>query len=361
MNCPCVSVIMPVYNAAKFLDESLGGLLKQTLHDIEIICVNDGSKDNSLDIIKQYASRDPRIVIIDKPNGGYGHSMNCGLAVASGEYIGILEPDDFADHKQYETLYSIASKENCDVVKANYYEYETKMNTSSFMEVLSEFEYNKVFSSRENEKIIYMRPCIWTAIYRREFLTANHITFNETPGASYQDTAFAFKVWACAERICLIKDAFLHYRIDNENSSVNSSGKVFSICDEFHSILSFLNLDQEKKKRFMRLLQVLKFDSYYWNLERIADEFKTQFRDQMALEFIKADYDGFLKREDFDEWRWSTLQQIIADYKGTSEKCAEAERLVTVYADSYSYKFGYALLQPLRLFQMRRSGESHRS
>ena len=340
---------MPIYNASKFLDESLGGLLEQSLRDMEVICVNDGSKDNSLDIIRQYASQDSRVKIIDKPNGGYGHAMNCGLSIATGEYIGILEPDDFGEKEQFKTLYSIAKTQDCDVVKSNYYEYEEKTGKSEFMEVLKDFQYNTVFSSKGNENIIYMRPCIWSAIYRRSFLTKNNICFNETPGASYQDTAFAFKVWVCAERIYLTPDAFLHYRIDNENSSVNSSGKIFSICDEFSSIQSFLNLDSERKKRFMRLAQVLKFDSYYWNLQRIADEFKTQFRDQMALEYIKADYDGFLNREDFDEWRWEILQQIIAGYQHSSDTQKETERLVRIYADSYSYKIGHALLQPLRI------------
>lgn len=349
MNNPCVSVIMPIYNASKFLDESLGGLLEQSLRDIEIICVNDGSKDNSLDMIRQYASQDPRIKIIDKPNGGYGHAMNCGLSIATGEYIGILEPDDFGEKEQFKTLYSVAKTQDCDVVKSNYYEYEEKTGESRFMEVLKDFQYNQVFSSKGNENIIYMRPCIWSAIYRRSFLTENNIRFNETPGASYQDTAFAFKVWACAERIYLLRDAFLHYRIDNENSSVNSSGKIFSICDEFSSIQSFLNLDNERKMRFIRQVQVLKFDSYYWNLQRISDTYKTQFRDVMALEYIKAGYDGFLHKEDFDEWRWNTLQQIITEYQRSDKGQAETERLVHIYADSYSYKIGYGLLQPLRL------------
>ncbi len=350
MKTPSVSIIMPIYNASRYLHQSLGGLLHQTLNDIEIICVNDGSKDSSLDIIQQYASQDHRIKVIDKPNGGYGHSMNRGLAMAKGQYIGILEPDDFVDANMFETLYRLAIENNCDVVKSNYYEYREKDDSNTFFEVLQGFDYDKVISSNDNVRLIYMRPCIWSAIYRRDFLNNHQICFNETPGASYQDTSFAFKVWVCAQRVLFTKEGFLHYRIDNENSSVNSSGKIFCICDEFQSIQSFLNLDNEKKSRFIKLMQVLKFDSYYWNLQRISDEHKREFRDQMALEFIKADYEGFLEQDLFDEWRWDTLQDILNSYRQSSvEERGIIEQEVRVYADSYSYKIGYALLQPVRI------------
>ena len=170
MSIPNVSIIMPIYNAADFLHESLGGLLKQTLTDIEIICVNDGSTDNSLDIIKEYAYNDSRIKIINKSNSGYGNTMNLGLKMATGEYIGILEPDDFADTEMFEKLYLTAKKFNVDVVKANYFEYSQKNNSNTFYEVLYGHEYNKIVSADENEFIVFLRPCIWTAIYRRQFL-----------------------------------------------------------------------------------------------------------------------------------------------------------------------------------------------
>lgn len=346
---PSVSIIMPIFNASKYLHQSLGGLLCQTLKDIEIICVNDGSKDDSLDILRQYASQDLRIKIIDKPNGGYGHSMNRGLEIATGRYIGILEPDDFVDATMYEALYNLASADNCDVVKSNYYEYQEKSDTNTFFEVLEGFNYERVFSSMEEVKLIYMRPCIWSAIYRRDFLVENNICFNETPGASYQDTAFAFKVWVCAQRVRFTYDAFLHYRTDNENSSVNSSGKIFCICDEFQTIQSFLNIDSERKSRYIKLLQVLKFDSYYWNLQRISDEHKQEFHDQMALEFIKSEYEGFLDEKLFDDWRWGKLREIISSYRVSHHTTHGVQYDASVYANSVSYKLGYAILQPLRL------------
>lgn len=317
MKQPFVSVVMPIYNASKFLTESLGGLLNQTLSNIEIICVNDGSKDDSLQIMKSYQEKDSRIIIIDKENSGYGNTMNEGIKVAHGEYIGILEPDDFMDYGMFEKLYYTAKKYDADVVKSNYYEYQQSKDQSTFFEVLFGLPYNQVTSAYENEQIIHMRPCIWSGIYRRKMLMDNYIVFNETPGASYQDTAFAFKVWVTAHKVVFVKDAFLHYRIDNESSSVNSSGKIFSICDEFQAMQAFLNTDMKKRVKFSKILQVLKLDSYAWNLDRIADEYKSIFRDQIALEFIKAEYEGFLDREYFDKDRWNQLQGYIGSYKGS--------------------------------------------
>lgn len=342
---PKISIIMPVYNASAFLEQSILSLKRQTLSDIEIICVNDGSKDDSLQIIRKYASKDARIKIIDKLNGGYGHSMNCGLSIARGKYIGILEPDDYIDINAFEKLYKIAEENDCQVVKANYNERRDKLQQDSFIEVLSEVPYNKVTRASDYKKIVYMRPCIWSAIYNREFLLNNHISFNETPGASYQDTSFAFKVWVCAERVYFIKDAFIHYRIDNENSSVNSKGKVFSICDEFWGIQSFLNQNKQWRDCYSPILQVLKFDAYMWNLDRISEEHKREFSDEIALDFIKAEYDGFLDYSLFSESCLRKLKDIISSYRDHSN---QYKRMYDECRNSISYKLGHAILQPIR-------------
>lgn len=353
MDKPAVSIIMPIFNASRFLKESLGGLVNQTLKNIEIVCVNDGSTDNSLDIIKKYAFIDSRIRIIDKPNSGYGNSMNEGIKIANGEYIGILEPDDFVDNNMFEELYKIAKTQDADVVKSNYYEYSQSTNTNTFFEVLNNFEYNKVTSALENEKIVFMRPCIWSAIYKKNLLLENNIKFNETPGASYQDTAFAFKVWVCAQKVIFVYDAYLHYRIDNENSSVKSSGKIFSICDEFYSMQAFLNEDKARKGKFSKILQVLKLDSYTWNLQRIAPEFQNTFRDQIALEFIKADYENALDKTYFDDWRWQQVQDYLQIYRQKQlqedstvllEEIEDLKHRIVDLENSNSYKLGHIFM-----------------
>jgi glycosyltransferase involved in cell wall biosynthesis len=116
---PKVSIIVPIYNVEKYLRECLDSIVKQTLKDIEIVCVNDGSTDSSLDIIKEYAEKDERVKYIDKPNSGYGISMNQGLDKAQGEYIGIVESDDFIKPEMFEELYNLALVGYCGNLSAS--------------------------------------------------------------------------------------------------------------------------------------------------------------------------------------------------------------------------------------------------
>lgn len=318
---PFVSVIMPVYNAAPFLQESLGSLVRQSLQNIEIICVNDGSTDESLLILQEYAEEDPRIRIIDKSNGGYGHAMNRGLAAASGEYIGILEPDDFADPEMYESLYQTALKMNADIVKSEYWEYRGSDGSSTFHTQVNDpeypfpgKEYNVCYNANDDPRLVIIPPCIWSAIYRKRMLDENRIVFNETPGASYQDTSFSFKVLACAERVVFIKEAFIHYRMDNENSSVKSQAKVFSICDEFSAIEAFINEKKERRELFGGVLYVHKLRIYEWNYFRIVPEYKRTFAMYMGIEFLKAQYEGFLSDKYFSKEQLGRAKWWIDQY-----------------------------------------------
>ena len=224
MGSCAVSVLVPAYNVEKYLRQCLDSLVNQTLEDLQIICINDGSKDSTLAILEEYARNDERIEIISKENTGYGHSMNLGLAKARGEYVGLVEPDDFADVHMFEKLYCAAVEHDADVVKSNYYAHETDRNPDDdeLIENLEHCRYATVFKPREQCQVMIMQPAIWSAIYKRSFLEENAIRFLETPGASFQDTGFNFKVLAAAERAYLLKDGFLHYRIDNAASSVKS-------------------------------------------------------------------------------------------------------------------------------------------
>ncbi len=340
-DCPKVSVIIPVYNVAAYLNESLKSVINQTLKEIEIICVNDGSTDTSPEILRKYTSEDRRIRIINQKNSGYGHAMNQGLKAAKGKYIGILEPDDFAEPDMYERLFNTAEENDADLVKSNFWIYRSADDTNIFSEPLRDKPYNTVISAEKEPQLAVTVPCIWSAIYRREMLEYKRIAFSETPGASYQDTAFAFKALVCSQRTIFIKDAFLHYRTDNENSSVNSGSKVFSICDEFQSIASFLNADNERRIRFNGAFQLHRFRTYIWNLNRIAPEYKGLFAMRIGSELIQADQARLLHEEDFPPELWIRAQEFISDHY----KAIEALE-ITKY--SRSYKIGRALTWPLR-------------
>ena len=120
-----VSIVVPVYNVEKYLKECIKSCQNQTLKEIEIICVDDGSTDNSLEVIKSIASKDSRVKYISKKNSGYGNTMNRGFDAAVGEYIGICESDDYIEPDMYEILYNTAKINNLDVVKSDYMTFRT--------------------------------------------------------------------------------------------------------------------------------------------------------------------------------------------------------------------------------------------
>ncbi len=315
MICPKVSVLVPCYNVEKYLPECLGSIVNQTLRDIEIICINDGSTDSTLDIIKSYAEQDKRIVIIDKPNEGYGKSMNRGLDAATGEYIAIVESDDWVDTNMFETLVKLADTNKVDVVKSNFYEYTTENGKKNLkVNIVPAWDCGRVINPRRETGVFWMPPSIWAAIYRRNFLKKYDIRFLETPGASYQDTGFNFKVWAMAERAFLTSDAFLHYRCDNANSSVKSSGKVFCVCDEWDEIDRFLGQYPNIKKGVTKLIPHIKLGSYLWNLDRLTDDARKQFRKR-----FQSDYKKYIKNNDFQkvcfsDKSWYRIQTTIFPY-----------------------------------------------
>ena len=342
-----VSVVIPVYNVEKYLRQCLDSVINQTLKEIEIIIVNDGSKDSSLSIIKEYAAADDRIVVIDKPNGGYGESMNRGFDKATGEYIGIVESDDFIEPNMFEKLYERAKEYELDVVKSGFYLYwSTPVEKNEPYKVASSITSQRTFCPVEDFKcaleqveFFNMKNSIWSAIYRRDFIRENAIRFNETPGASFQDTAFSLKVWCCAKRVRLMEECFLHYRQDNENSSVNSTGKVYCICDEYDEITRFLNEKPGLKGKIMPILVRVQYDAYTWNYMRLGanEEKQREFIKRFHDDFQKHDQNGLIQKKYYEWYRWNDLHFLLDDYEEFHKKCL-CQRYNLVYVNSKAAK-----------------------
>ncbi|WP_020589359.1 glycosyltransferase family 2 protein [Desulfobacter curvatus] len=284
-----VSILIPIYNAEAYLKECIQSVVTQTLEDIEIICINDGSTDNSAQIVKMFSKRDKRIKLINKENSGYGHTMNVGLSAATGEYIGIVESDDFASKDMFEALYGIAHEKNLDAVGSDCYLFRTdEIEDKKYLKIFSDSVYGRIIHPLE-EKEILLWPYIWTSIYKKDFLEKNNLLFNETPGASYQDTSFVFKARACATSLYIKNEAFLNYRINNVDSSVHSSTKIFCICDEFEEIARFLDVKFEKNKRveLATILLAKKYMAYKWNYNRLSIAYRYAFLLKMQDDLAK--------------------------------------------------------------------------
>ena len=303
---PKVSILVPIYNVERYLRKCLDSLTAQTLYDVEIICLDDGSTDGSSAICDEYAAADPRIRVLHKPNSGYGATMNIGLDMARGEYIGILESDDWAEPDMYETLYTLATTHQVQVVKSNFYKYTTQQG-DELQTILPENDVDCIMNPKERSDIFFTQPSIWSAIYLAEFLKNKEIRFLESPGASYQDIGFNFKVWATADQVWLTPRPLLHYRMDNAGSSVNSKGKVFCVRDEWDEIERYMERYPAEKKASVKLRTHCKFANYMWNLERLTGKEKEQFRKYFWREYKRARHCGELKllhRTYMDEVRY---------------------------------------------------------
>lgn len=314
VDAPRVSVLVPICNVERYLEECLDSLVAQSFTDFEAICINDGSTDGSRAIIQRYMDADERFRVIDKPNSGYGASMNMGLANAIGEYIAILESDDFFESNALELLVDAAEQNQSDVVKADFYLYwSTPQKHDELFHIVDDLEIGRTMRPIDDLAIFFRKPSIWSALYRASFLRDNGIDFFETPGASYQDAGFNFKVWASAGRATFIADPVLHYRQDNEKSSVNSAAKVYCVCDEYASMTAFVNDRFEGNSRLMGILECMKFDSYMWNFDRLGDGLREEFVSRASEEFA-GDLDrGLVDLGMFDPWTAADLRLLASD------------------------------------------------
>jgi glycosyltransferase involved in cell wall biosynthesis len=271
---PSISILVPIYNVELFLNECLNSIKSQTFKDFEVICINDGSTDGSLNIINEFIKKDKRFKLINKKNTGYGHSMNEGLSCCRGKYVGIVESDDYIENNMFERLYTAAEKYALDTVRCNYYKFTKNQRTP---ENLNYIEPNKVIRPIDFPEFLYQAPSIWANLYRKDFLEKNNIIFLETPGASYQDVSFAFKVYVLSQRLMFINEPLLNYRVDNINSSINSDEKVYCVCVEYREILNFLKANPEIYNKIQFHLPLLRYNCYKWNYMRIAKKFKLSF------------------------------------------------------------------------------------
>ena len=225
MSKPKVSIIVPAYNVEKYLRQCLESVINQTLKEIEIICIDDGSPDNCGAIIDEYAQKDTRIVAIHKENGGYGSALNYGFSIAKGEYIGIVESDDWIAPNMYELLYNKAIETNSDIVKGTFYSVLDSANDYKRINPnLPKLSKYGCFTLTQHPEILNMHTSLWSAIYKKE-LIQNKIKVVEDI-KPYEDLLFATEAYVLAKSICVVQEPLYYYRCDAQNSTNNTVKKT---------------------------------------------------------------------------------------------------------------------------------------
>lgn len=231
-----ISVIIPIYNVEKYLAQCLASVQAQTYANLEIICVNDGSTDGSLAILEAHAAQDERITIVDKSNAGYGAACNLGLAGAHGDWISIVEPDDYLEPNTYEMLLAqadaLGGNAYVDIVRSAYWRVfdgekgghiasasHTQRTSVRAQRIPCAYKgrvkpSHQPFSIEEGIELLLHHPSIWAAIYRREFLLERGIHFKEVPGAGWADNPFLVASHCAGARLAYVDRAGYCYRED---------------------------------------------------------------------------------------------------------------------------------------------------
>lgn len=289
---PKVSVIVPVYNVEEYLQQCIDSILAQTLQDIEIICVDDGSTDSSGKILDQYMMTDERVKVLHRKNAGYGAAMNVGIDAAQGEYIGIVESDDCIKEEMYQALYDTAIKDDLDLVKSDaiYWLESVGYLKEIHFQWLDSY-YDRVLYDEKRNIFFDFYMNIWTGIYKKTFLSENKIRFHETPGATYQDNGFWLQTLLYCKKVKWISRAFYLYRQDNPMASVKSQNKILAMANEYEFLAQ--TLCDRKDYNLLSYCYYYKLFRHRGTFMRIADEHKREFCEQIKKDY--AIYKGFVK------------------------------------------------------------------
>lgn len=279
-----VSIIIPVYNVETYLPMCIESVINQTMHDLEIICVNDGSTDSSLEIINSYAESDNRIIVLTGPNRGYGHAINCGLQIAKGEYIAIVESDDYVSVDMFEKLYNAACEYDYpDIVKSDYVRFfaTEKGNTEELVSICPQKEmYKSKAKIVDNPQFFNTAIINQVGIYKRFVFEKYGIKLNESPGAAFQDNGLWFQIFLYSETIVCLDEAYYMYRTDREDSSTNVTSYENAMCifGEWEFIQGILSTySGENFYTYLQAYSLRCFTSMHFHFTRVKEEYKLLF------------------------------------------------------------------------------------
>lgn len=264
---PKVSIIVPIYNVEGYIEKCLETLVNQTLEDIEIILVNDGSTDNSELIAKRFFEKYPeKIVYLEKENGGLSDARNYGIPYSKGEYIAFLDSDDYVEKNMYEEMYELAKRENSDMVQCNFYwEYPDK-NKRKIADL-------KEYSDKK-EMLVKTRVEAWNKLIRREILIRNsEIRFPK--GLRYEDVEFTYKLVPYVEKVSILNKPFIHY-IQRGNSISNTQNErtkeIFDVLDNVIEFYKEKNLYEEYKEELEYVYVKTAFCRSLFRMVKIQEE-----------------------------------------------------------------------------------------
>lgn len=332
-----VSVILPSLNAAGCIEKCLKSIIGQSLDEIEIICVDAGSTDGTYELLERYAKMDRRIRVVHSIQKSYGYQVNLGIELSQGEYIGIVEADDYIEKNMYEILYRNAHESGADYVKANaYYTLSFGGEERRILHVRNRIQdgyYGRLIHvGEEPEAMLYSDYInIWDGIYSRDFLNQKDIRLHESSGASYQDAGFAVLCAVECDKIMFLEDYLYCYCFDNNGSSVKDQAKYKCTLDEFVWIGNELRRRGKTEEKYEVLYRSFLMDACNWNVHRLTRKYRQRFLEEMPNDFVQDYRDDFFGEAYY--WKGFLLElcngqikppSILDEYKLEAKKAIDS-------------------------------------
>lgn len=326
---PKITVLMPSLNVAKYINACMESVLAQTMPDIEVLAIDAGSDDGTLEILQGYAELDTRVKVIRSAQKSYGYQINQGIELAQGDYISIVETDDIIVPDMYEALL-LAADSDVDYLKGRFVKFvdignEIYCTNPIGVSLECNDIFGKIIEPRNMPELLVKDIYLWTGIYKREFLYDNRVRLNESAGAAFQDQGFLFQTISSARKAVYIEKVVYRYRQDNGNSSVFNKKGFGYIAGEYAYIERFLRGKDEKWKKvyYTRMLnqcigrfEMMAVSGTFWD-EAISDI------EMLREKLFKAVEDNVLQPEDMEQYRWKLLELYLKGAKCIYKQCLE--------------------------------------
>lgn len=310
---PKISVIMPSLNVAAYIQACMDSVIMQTFQDIEIICIDAGSTDGTLEILNKYMEQDPRVHVLQSGRKSYGYQVNIGIAQAKGDYIGIVDTDDEIVCDMYEVLYRAAVESGADYVKGTAKGFYTLADGERYCFTISPFDLNRYGEGIELEpenmpESLVDDNFLWNGLYRSGLF--KQVRLQETAGAAFQDIGALFQAQMMAKKAVYIKKTVYYYRQDNMGASSYNAKSFRYVADEYGYAEKFLyQLPVNWHAFFYR-----KFFYHVMNrmyaMAASGEFWKGTAPDMLAVsgKLRRKSAEGILAEKDFTEGQWEDLQ-----------------------------------------------------
>ena len=287
LEIPKISIIVPVFNVEKYLEQCLDSIINQSFKGIEVICINDGSTDGSLEILRDYEIKHDRLKIINQENHGLGFARNVGISHASGEYVLFVDSDDFLSDNALESMYnnSISNKSDLTIFKFHFYKNgKTCGGGFELDRIFGNVDYaNFTFNYQKLGKyLLNQNFASWSKLYKREFLVKNNFTF--PVDIAYEDVLFQVKVFLNAQSIAFVPEFLYNYRSSNTDSIMHDMSKIWDIievCDSVEDYLKDSGHFNELKREFLifKIVQLAQYiifsksSEFFFEVKKISESF----------------------------------------------------------------------------------------